>query len=212
MCQFFSFVTYKGKKYYFDSEARRQRGEHDSHSNICSTFLNSLIKEDKSNKYEFTSEGLIKDSIRDDEEQFDDVKDWMANFSKTREFWKICVRSLSKGINCLDMIPEDKRQATSDIIHEFACWSAEQVLDIYEKKYPEDDRPRQAIEAKRKWLKGEITDKKLKAAADAAWAAAWAASAAAWAARDAAGDAAWTAEIVWQKNRLQEMIMKELEQ
>ena len=34
-----------------------------------------------------------------------------------------------------------------------AIYAAELVIDIYEKKYPKDDRPRQAIEAAKKWLK-----------------------------------------------------------
>jgi hypothetical protein len=86
-------------------------------------------------------------------------------------------------------------------LHEFSCWCAEQVLHFFEKDYPEDKRPRLAIEAKRKWLKKEITDEELAAAAAAADAAAWAAdAAAAWAAdaaaraaRAAADDAAWAA-------------------
>ena len=65
-------------------------------------------------------------------------------------------------------------------LHEFACRCAEDALKLV--KYP-DPRSVAAIEAKRKWLKGEITDEELAAARDAAWAAAWAA------ARDAARDA-----------------------
>ena len=59
------------------------------------------------------------------------------------------------------------------------------VLPIYEKEYPNDDRPRKAIEAARAYANGKITDKER----DAAWVAAWAARAAA---RDAARDA-WDA-------------------
>lgn len=55
------------------------------------------------------------------------------------------------------------------------CDFAESVLHIFEKKYPNDDRPRKAIEAGR--TKGAV-------AGDAAGAAAW----------DAAGDAAGAAE------------------
>jgi len=101
----------------------------------------------------------------------------------------------------------------------FAADCAERVLPIWEKKYPGDLRPRQAIEAARLFADEKITPKKLAAAraaardaaraaagdaaGDAAWAAAWAAArAAAWdaawdaaraAARAAAGDAAWDA-------------------
>jgi hypothetical protein len=73
-------------------------------------------------------------------------------------------------------------------LHLYACFCAESVLHIFEKEYPNDKRSRQAIEAKRKWLNGEMGNSEL----DAAWAAA---RAAAWAAGDAAGDAAGAA--VW---------------
>ena len=65
--------------------------------------------------------------------------------------------------------------ATS-ILHEFACWAAERALNRIDNP---DPRSVEAIQAKRKWMRGEITDAELAAA----WAAAW----------DAAGDAAWTA-------------------
>jgi hypothetical protein len=73
-----------------------------------------------------------------------------------------------------------------------AIFSAELVIDIFEKKYPNDDRPRKAIEAAKKWLK-DPTDKNSAAyaayaanAANAANAAANAANAAAYAANAAA--------------------------
>jgi hypothetical protein len=75
----------------------------------------------------------------------------------------------------------------------YAIFAAEQVIDIYEKKYPGDDRPRKAIEAARNYLK----DKSLKnknAAATAAYAADAAADAAAAYAADAAATAAYAAD------------------
>ena len=72
---------------------------------------------------------------------------------------------------------------SDNVVTEFACRCAEHVLHYYEDKYPNDKRPRQAIEAARVC----VTDKS-PAARDAAGDAAWAA----WAAR-AAGDAAWDA-------------------
>ena len=84
-------------------------------------------------------------------------------------------------------------EPADDLLIEFACRCAEHVLHFYEDKYPDDKRPRKAIEAARVC----ITDKSPEAAAawaaaraaarDAAWAAAWAA------ARAAAGAAAWAA-------------------
>ena len=90
------------------------------------------------------------------------------------------------------------------ILHEFACRCAEYALSFVDNP---DPRSIAAIDAKRKWLRGEIKDKELRAARAAAWAAAWAAAldaagatawaaagATAWAAaRDAAWDAAWDA-------------------
>ena len=90
------------------------------------------------------------------------------------------------------------------ILHEFACRCAEYALSFVDNP---DPRSIAAIDAKRKWLRGEIADKELAAsraaamataraaARDAAWAAAraaaWAAAGAA--ARAAARAAAWAA-------------------
>ena len=76
----------------------------------------------------------------------------------------------------------------------FACDCAEHVLPIFEKQYPDDKRPRSAIETARKFALGTATQDELDAAWGAAWAAARAAAwAAAWAAGGAAGAAAWAA-------------------
>ena len=69
---------------------------------------------------------------------------------------------------------------------------AEVVLPIFEEQYPEDSRPRKAIEAARLYLAGEIGKEELEDAARAARAAR-AAGAAGAAARDAAGAAAGAA-------------------
>ena len=63
---------------------------------------------------------------------------------------------------------------------QYAIFAAEQVLHIFEKKYPEDKRPRQAIEAAKSYLKNPSEENR-KAAAYAAYAAAYAAAAAAYA-------------------------------
>ena len=39
----------------------------------------------------------------------------------------------------------------------YAIFAAQQVLDIFEKKYPTDNRPRRAIESTHDWANGEIT-------------------------------------------------------
>ena len=78
-----------------------------------------------------------------------------------------------------------------------AIYTAEKVIDVFEKKYPNDDRPRKAIEAAKAWLK-EPTETNRAAyaaanadAANAAYAAAnaYAAYAAAYAAYAAANAA-----------------------
>ena len=65
----------------------------------------------------------------------------------------------------------------------FACYCAERVLPLFEKQYPNDNRPRHAIEVARLFADGKATNEERDAARDAAWDAAW----------DAAGDAVWDA-------------------
>ncbi len=96
----------------------------------------------------------------------------------------------------------------------YAIYAAEQVIDIYEKKYPNDVRPRKAIEAAKEYLKNPSEENKC-AAANAARAAARAAAnaayaaadAAAYAAADAAADAAYAAADAARK-KLQIKILK----
>ena len=79
------------------------------------------------------------------------------------------------------------------ILHEAACVFAEGELRVAKVTAP---RSWAAIEAKRAWLRGEITKEELAAASAAAWDASAAASDAVWAASDAAWDAraaAWDA-------------------
>ena len=60
----------------------------------------------------------------------------------------------------------------TETLHRVACDIAEDVLPIFEEQYPNDDRPRRAIEAKRLWLAGVVDDGELdaaRAAAEAAW-------------------------------------------
>jgi hypothetical protein len=94
-------------------------------------------------------------------------------------------------------------------------------LPIFEKEFPNDDRPRRAIKAARDFARGKISDAARAAAGAAAWAAAWAAAgAAAWDARDAAWaaaraaawDAARDAERKWQAKRLFWYLKKSMEE
>ena len=79
----------------------------------------------------------------------------------------------------------------------FACDCAERVLPLYETNYPNDNRPRQAIETARRFANGQATLAELAAARDAARVAAWAA---------AGATAARVAERQWQKERLLELL------
>ena len=78
----------------------------------------------------------------------------------------------------------------------WATGCAEHVLLYFEKEYPEDDRPRKAIEAGRAWVRDKITMGEVRVAAFAAHAAARDADhTAARAAARAAGHAAATAHV-----------------
>lgn len=80
----------------------------------------------------------------------------------------------------------------------FMCDVAESVLYIFEERYPDDKRPREAIEASRKFANGKITKEELQKFEDAAHAAtnvafddnAYAANDAAYAAADTTADTA----------------------
>lgn len=110
------------------------------------------------------------------------------------------------------------------VLHEYACRCAEYALTFVSEP---DSRSVAAIEAKRKWLRGEISNDDLTAARAAAWvaaaaaaAAARAAAAAAWvaaraAAWDAAAAAAWAAarDAAWEHEiKLLKELLREVEQ
>ena len=80
----------------------------------------------------------------------------------------------------------------------YAVFAAELVIDIFEKEFPDDKRPRTAIEAAKKCIKNPSDENKKKAysaarAADSASLAAWSASSAEWGAYSAADWAVWAA-------------------
>src|SRR3990167_2175163 len=76
-----------------------------------------------------------------------------------------------------------------------AIFSAELVLDNFEKKYPDDKRPREAIEAAKAVLKND--NEKTRDAASAAASAVWSAAAGAASAASAAASAVWSAASAW---------------
>ena len=91
------------------------------------------------------------------------------------------------------------------VLHEYACRCAEYALTFVREP---DSRSIAAIEAKRKWLRGEISNDDLTAACDAAGDAAGDAADAAY---DAACDAAWAAAREHGVKLLKELL-REVEQ
>jgi len=82
--------------------------------------------------------------------------------------------------------------------HLLAVWAADcalHVLPFFEEAQPDDDRPRQAIELTRAWVRGEITMTQSRSAAFAANAAAREVTGAAREAAHAAGQAAAVAHV-----------------
>ena len=101
---------------------------------------------------------------------------------------------ISKALNISDKI-------------RYACYAAGQAIDIFEKLYPDDNRPRKAIEGAQKYFKNPPIAAEAARAARAAEAAgaAWAAEAAARAA-EAAARAAGAAGAAWENKILGKII------
>ena len=109
-----------------------------------------------------------------------------ARVAAMRDEWSALDVLALDGVSNTDKLWAVLREEFIDapVLHEYACRCAEYALTFVREP---DSRSIAAIEAKRKWLRGEISNDDL----TAAWAAADAATrAAAWAARDAARAAA----------------------
>lgn len=104
------------------------------------------------------------------------------------------VTFLDENRRFLDMVI--RHGGISDkVLHLFAYHSAMRVIGNFEEIYPNDKRPRVAIEAKLKFINGEITESELAAARLAATEAAAESTAySAWS-RSAAYSAAWSASL-----------------
>ena len=124
-----------------------------------------------------------------------------ARVAAMRDEWSALDVLALDGVSNTDKLWAVLREEFIDapVLHEYACRCAEYALTFVREP---DSRSIAAIEAKRKWLRGEISNDDLTAAwaaaCDAAWAAAAAAAAAAWTAADAAlaaarAAAAWAA-------------------
>ena len=139
---------------------------------------------------------------------------WLEDAEGREKFRRIAaIRNEWTALDVLalpDVDAEDKLWAVlrpeflpEELLHEFACRCAEYALSFIEKP---DPRSVAAIEAKRAWLRGEISDDELAEARAAAWAA-WAAASAA--AEDAAGAAARAAARDHEAEMLVELIKEE---
>ena len=122
------------------------------------------------------------------------TKEWLNNESacKTGVEWFLAQKETDSIKVVQKLMKEDKfhwanwlivRLMTHHQKIQYAIFSAEQVIGVYEKEYPKDDRPRKAIEAAKIYLKNP--SEKNKNAAYAAYAA-YAAADAAYAAYAAA--------------------------
>ena len=123
--------------------------------------------------------------LTDDEER-DEHADQLAGYRAMRDEWSALDILRLDEVDAKDRLWLVLREELIDapILHEFACRCADRALARIDKP---DVRSVAAIEAKRKWLLGEISDE----AMDAAMAAARAAVRAS--VRAAARDAAWYA-------------------
>ena len=135
-------------------------------------------------------------------------KDAVVSFSEALES-----NGMDDVLWLLEAIGDQLSEQQTKDLHLLACDYAEGVLHLFEADYPEDKRPRQAIEAKRAWVAGDISGEELEAARAAAWAAAGAelpsaAGEAAWAAaRAAARAAAGAAAGAEQKEQLKTLLL-----
>ena len=122
-----------------------------------------------------------------------------ARVAAMRDEWNAFDVLALDGVSNTDKLWAVLREEFIDapVLHEYACRCAEYALTFVREP---DSRSIAAIEAKRKWLRGEISNDDLTAARAAAAraaaaraAAAWDANAAAWAANAARAAAAWDA-------------------
>ncbi len=110
----------------------------------------------------------------------------------------------------------DSNYLTDRDKHLLACDFAYDCLPIFEKEYPNDNRPRKAIEAKLFWLDGKITDGELDEAWESAWGSVWesaweSARASAWrSAWESAWASAWTSSKKEKYEQFCDMILERL--
>ena len=148
------------------------------------------------------------------------TKEWLKEKSACKEGyeWSLKQEGFENGVEVvkfLDMLVKADhwnwenwvivRVMTRPQYLSYAIYSAEQIIDIYEKKYHKDDRPRKAIEAAKKVLENDTLENRA-----SAYAAASAAAAAAYASASADGAASAYAEAsasADSKNKMRKKIL-----
>ena len=108
---------------------------------------------------------------------------WVAKVEVRGESEVQSDKEVWSEIKIVEWVKWTKKDSVALAIH-----SAEKVLKNYEKKYPKDLRPREAIEAAKKVLKNNTAANR-----SAAWSAAWSAESA-WSAAESAARSAWSAQ------------------
>ena len=139
--------------------------------------------------------------------QESDLLDWLGPVICDAEIGGGCIRASDKTVARTARIVRVLDTWNERTARLFACDCAERVLPVFERSYPNDSRPRDAIETARRFANSQATAEALAAAWGAARDAAWgAARDAAW---GAAWGAAWAAERKWQVERLTEYLRGE---
>ena len=136
------------------------------------------------------------------------AKEWASQFKTASEAWQKCERA-DWMLWMIEQDPKLAKRIGKGTVVGLAVKFAERALPEFEKKYPDDKRPREAVSAAKRWIKNPT--KKNRDAANAAYAAAYAANAAnaakaAYAAANAAANAAYAAERLWQAQAVRRAI------
>lgn len=129
------------------------------------------------------------------------TSEWLKKQSACSDGYKWWLRHKSDNpVTVINSLMDDNRSDWANwlivrvMTHEqqikYAIFAAEKVIGIYEKQYPDDDRPRKAIEAAKEYLKYPDKTHRLAARAAARAAAASGTTAYATAAANAAANAA----------------------
>jgi predicted DNA binding protein len=113
----------------------------------------------------------IENLVRDEVDQFYDGEWNIEEMGKVFDMDKVillheCTDNTISDLTWAIQKTQDETEAKKLLVT-FSVWCAESVIDVFEKRYPEDDRPRKAIEAAKTYL-NDMTEKNRQAARAAA--------------------------------------------